>query len=728
VGKNILKFSKIEKNNIFRAEFLDFKSNNTIDFTKKKIAILYGPNGTGKTSLAKVLELEKGTNFEAEYNETDKNDLFHVIKDQHGRNIIKGSPKEFFLGENIEKEYNLKEEINKILDDNLGKNFPKYLKEKFNISTKTSKLSEKIKNENLKKYIQDIANKSARGILIKENLDDFIEFYESLKSKEILEINENKMNFLKNDYESKKSIISKLLSIKEVKKEDKVEEIEENEEALKILNRFPTKNECIVCDNKNFDRKNLIKKKKNNRDNIFQVLDKETKSILEMMSDLIPENDPFQLKKTFIIAITEGNKAPINQLITEIEEYFNIFSDEINNFFIDIFSETELISKYKEFKKLVDVKPKMEDEDIRFISKIINENIDKEIKLDRDQNKNLKILIVNNDDNDERELLETHRDEMFLSTGEQNFISLAFELLKAKNTSKKIIVLDDPISSFDSIYKNKIAFSIIKILKDKKQIILTHNTELIRLLYFQYKNCFNLYMFNNIENGENGFIPVNKQECEILLNINKLLDLFRNEIVGEIKDERLFLISMIPFMRGYANIIGNSHKYKSLSKVMHGYEKKTVDISFIYKVLFKKKISEVKYKVSVKDILNIKLNDIEILNKEKYPLLNKTLKHTLTYLFLRLKVEKVLIDKYKIDTEKEKEQALQNIINKAFIKDTEKDIDKRIFFTSRKTLLNEFNHFEGNMNIFQPAIDITDKALEEEKQKILTELEKIKNK
>ena len=38
----------------------------------------------------------------------------------------------------------------------------------------------------------------------------------------------------------------------------------------------------------------------------------------------------------------------------------------------------------------------------------------------------------------------------------------------------------------------------------------------------------------------------------------------------------------------------------------------------------------------------------------------------------------------------------------------------RVFFTSRKTLLNEFNHFEGNMNIFQPAIDINLMALRKE--------------
>lgn len=47
------------------------------------------------------------------------------------------------------------------------------------------------------------------------------------------------------------------------------------------------------------------------------------------------------------------------------------------------------------------------------------------------------------------------------------------------------IELDDPISSFDSVYKNKIAFCIIKFLENKKQIILTHNTDLIRLLEVQ---------------------------------------------------------------------------------------------------------------------------------------------------------------------------------------------------------------------------------------------------
>ena len=46
-------------------------------------------------------------------------------------------------------------------------------------------------------------------------------------------------------------------------------------------------------------------------------------------------------------------------------------------------------------------------------------------------------------------------------------------------------------------------------------------------------------------------------------------------------------------------------------------------------------------------------------------------------------------------------------------------MNNRVFLTTKKTLLNEFNHFEGNMSIFQPAIDVTDHILEKEKTDIL---------
>ena len=65
---------------------------------------------------------------------------------------------------------------------------------------------------------------------------------------------------------------------------------------------------------------------------------------------------------------------------------------------------------------------------------------------------------------------------------------------------------------------------------------------------------------------------------------------------------------------------------------------------------------------------------------------------------------------------------LTNIITNAFNGNDSDAIHSRVFFLSRKTLLNEFNHFEMDMNIFQPAIDITNKALIKERELIMAKL------
>lgn len=91
---------------------------------------------------------------------------------------------------------------------------------------------------------------------------------------------------------------------------------------------------------------------------------------------------------------------------------------------------------------------------------------------------------------------------------------------------------------------------------------------------------------------------------------------------------------------------------------------------------------------------------------------------------MRLLVEKTLVDKYDIDTEKYKQ--LGAIINQAFKNDDINSIRNRVRLTSKKTLINEFNHFEGNLSIFQPAIDITERALGTERTDILTFVDMIK--
>lgn len=52
-------FKKIENATIFATDFRNFCVNNTIQFSDSGMAVVYGPNGTGKTSFINVLAEKK---------------------------------------------------------------------------------------------------------------------------------------------------------------------------------------------------------------------------------------------------------------------------------------------------------------------------------------------------------------------------------------------------------------------------------------------------------------------------------------------------------------------------------------------------------------------------------------------------------------------------------------------------------------------------------------------
>ncbi len=750
---NKLIFSRIERENIFQKDFINFKENNEIEFKairENNIAVLYGPNGTGKTSLAKILSNNKNKNGfdkksffsvkydkKEEYNQ-DNNDLFHVINDQISRNIVPGTTEDYLLGDNIKLEYKLKSYIDSEFETLFKTFFPSKLKEEdsFNIPKTNIELINLIKDEKLKGYVDDLANIKSKGKKI--DREDFLEKIENLKEQQVLSEDDNieiKYKFIIRNYVDTNSIIYKLMNIdnKNIIQNESITQIEENDVAIKILTKYHDRENCIVCDNEKINTQELIVRKTLNITNIVGKLDSNTKKILDEIINVLELRpvDPFNIKNILVESIKRGDNTFLIELQSEIEIYFEIFNIRINNLFSACLKNSALIEKYNEYKKLLKEQPEITEEEMLFIEKIVSENIEKKIEIRRDEKNgnNFKLLL------DGEDFLGIHRDKLHLSTGEQNFISLAFELLMAKKSENKIIVLDDPISSFDSIYKNKIVFCIVKFLEGKRQLILTHNTDLIKLLESQLQGCFNLYLLGNTDNGVNGFIAVNNQEKNILLDLSKLLDLFRNNIFEQFVDEKRYLIAMIPFMRGYSNVVGYSDDYKKLSKLMHGYEDQKVNLTQIYNNLFspiEKKI-ENDYLISATDILAEGDGNIKILNIDNYPLLNHTLHHSFMYLFLRLEVERTLVNLFDIKIKINDFMLLHNIIMKAFKSDPtdseEQKIKKnrdRIFFTSRKTLLNEFNHFEGNMNIFQPAIDISDTALEKEKISILNYLKMLR--
>jgi len=741
-----LEFSKIKKNAIFEPEYQSLNAKNgTIEFKKKSssggIAVVYAPNGTGKSSLTKVLSSENSSEqiaFVATDEKgsliTPESNMFHIIPDQINRNVIKGTETDYLIGKQIRREYELRDSIDSDFEmafTTLTKEF----KEKYKVSRVADYLLTEISKDNSEsisigyKYLRSIINTQSHGKDIRQG--EFLSYIRKESNRPTLaSLDEDKRKWVIDDSEKTKiiSMITSLNHAQIIANEETVE-IERHDDAIGILKKYHSLQSCVVCDNPSFDGDNLLNKKNENRKRIYDSLDEQTKNLLDKVvkESTLHVSDPFGIRGIVIDFISGGEASHFIQLQEDLSFYVQFIGKEMIDALFHCFDNTDLFKRYDEYELLTQKKPEFDEEELLYIERIISDNIEKEIAIERDSTtRNYKLKLG------DKNLIGIPRNDMELSAGEQNFISLAFELLLARHSSKQYVVLDDPISSFDSVYKNKIAYCIIRFLEDKKQIVLTHNTDLIRLLEVQVNGCFNLYIMNNTERGQNGFLPVSKKERDLLINLHKLIGFFQNkdyELTRVLKNRRQFLMAMIPFMRGYAHISRDPKDYYgTLSGIMHGYATGTVDVTPIYRELFGYDF-QTSEEVSVEDVLNIMGTKFDILDEEQYPLLSNTLEQTLIYYYLRMKVENVIVDSFKIKAGPM--DTLSQIITRAFNSNPSDPYfaqkrEFRVFFTSRKTLLNEFNHFEGNMNIYQPAIDINPSSLKKEIDEIEAKLIAVK--
>jgi hypothetical protein len=117
-----LQFSFIKNGTVFEPEFQVLTaSNGTIEFKQlsksRGIAVVYAPNGTGKSSMAKVLGSEKESDSLSFIVVNDDGTrllpgAFHVIPDQVNRNVIHGKETDYLVGQQIRREYELRDRIN----------------------------------------------------------------------------------------------------------------------------------------------------------------------------------------------------------------------------------------------------------------------------------------------------------------------------------------------------------------------------------------------------------------------------------------------------------------------------------------------------------------------------------------------------------------------------------------------------------------------------------------
>lgn len=726
-----LKFNKLIVGNRFSNTFENWIKNNEIIFSSKGFIDIYAPNGVGKSSFAKALKKEIPSEYEYEYNEViytekSKETPVIIIDDFFFRNIaIRDDEKlsDYILGSQIHKELELKDNINKA-KENIKTKIISYLKDEYGIKTKNSNLCSLANNDSFKNFVSAIANNRDKA----KDYDGkkLLELVTKLKIDEEIKCDTNKYNYVKERLEQGDSIIKSIIEfdVNSVKAIEGFSKLDIDNDAIKILNKHKDIETCIFEETHILptDIKNKLEENKNA---IINQLSVEQRNLISKILNL-SEEEPFNIKEVFNIAFETGNIDKIEQLISEIKLIVVKLEYTIMQKIVEIINENKLKELYQEYTELIDKKVELTDDDEILLKDIIENCINKKVNIGRDNNKNIIFTLENNT------LIGKSRKDLPLSTGEQNFISLYFELLAAKNSEKEIVIIDDPISSFDSIYKNKIIYSIIKVLEHKKVIILTHNINTIKLMQHQYKNCFNLYLLNNEKEGNNGFLKIEKKEenddnpkdMDLMLEIKSVIKLFGNiNFLNDVKNKRQFLLSTIPFMRSYANLLNQGEtNYKELCKLMHGYENEKIDINNKFKELFKIDVLSTNYEVNVCDILQTNIDE-EIIDKNKYPLLNRTLVHILNYLKLRLMVENVLYqtDPSKLDLSRNPQ--LHNIIEKYLAQ----RMDLKSKLLSKKTLLNEFNHFEFDMCLFMPSLDISDTKLKEEKENIEEICENIKN-
>lgn len=310
---------------------------------------------------------------------------------------------------------------------------------------------------------------------------------------------------------------------------------------------------------------------------------------------------------------------------------------------------------------------------------------------------------INTAESDKQKLIKV------LSRGEIRafyILQFLFEMEERKNSDKdSIIVLDDVADSFD--YQNK--YAIIEYIRDLIfstknnifMIILTHNYDFYRNLTLRLSlNRDNLWMSTRNKDGSISIVPGQYRG-----------DVYSNAFVGHDDDDEIF-ISMIPFVRNLVMYTEgeNSHDYLTLTSCLHRKndthtitERNISDI--IRKYIKGKTLKRVVSDVPIYDIIintansisnNATVNSVIIQNKIAISIA------------IRLITEEYIYDKFIKDAvPNEKFESSSNQLGKwsQLFKELYPSHPNRITIDRVNMMTPEFIHINSFM--FEPLIDMS---------------------
>jgi len=273
-----LLFKSIKNGTIFEPDFQNLENERgTISFkhlhTTGGIAVVYAPNGTGKSSFTKVLSADKATSEVAFLAETDdrvggvltpESNAFHIIPDQINRNVIRGKETDYLIGQQIRREYELREQINAAFTDAYSFLTGKY-KSDYNVSKVGDFLLSQVSVHEGKsfvtayKFIRSIVNPRSHGKDIAQV--DYVDYIRDESQKPVVEeCDKDKKNWIISDASGKNKITELILNLnnQDIKPNFETIQIKRDDDAIGVLRKYHAMDTCIVCDNHDFHGDELL--------------------------------------------------------------------------------------------------------------------------------------------------------------------------------------------------------------------------------------------------------------------------------------------------------------------------------------------------------------------------------------------------------------------------------------------------------------------------------------
>lgn len=188
-----------------------------------------------------------------------------------------------------------------------------------------------------------------------------------------------------------------------------------------------------------------------------------------------------------------------------------------------------------------------------------NAGYDYTVDLIEDINKNYQLKLLHKDCDGEILKVKSR-----LSFGERNAFALVLFMYDVLKTNPNLVILDDPISSFD---KNK-KYAIIEMLfrkkeslKDKTVLMLTHDFEPIIDMVFHHRDRFSIPNSSFLYNDNHKLVEIDIERSDINTFI---------QIIGINLKESKDIINKLVYLRRYYEINNNKdNEYHILSSLFH---------------------------------------------------------------------------------------------------------------------------------------------------------------